>query len=309
MKVFVTGGSGFVGSNVIDVLIDHGHEVSALSRSESSTKKLKSKGISQIIQGDLENYEILSKAAQLVDAIIHCGFIHDFTQFDRSCEVEKNVLKTFAESLEQQAVKDGKKKKLIYCDGLLRVSIDGSFMDENTPLDTAFPRFKGSKEIKDNHLNKNIDFYLIRLPPCVHGKTDSGFVNFLGSIAQQNQFVFYVGEGKNSWCGVHVLDVAQLFVKVLESHADNDSKGEFFVVNANQETAIPTKDIAEAIGKKLGLPTKSVDPQEAVKFGFIGVAFGNMGFPVKNEITRKKYHWEPKNLGLLEDIQENYFNN
>ncbi len=295
MRVFVTGATGFVGTAVVKELLDAGHQVVGLVRSEESAKKLTAAGAIPH-HGDLENLDSLKSGASASDGVIHCGFIHDFTRFKEVCEVDEKAIETIA------AVLEGSNRPLLVTSGTAVVS-PGKLATETTipPFHPEWPR--ASEMAADQAVTAlDVKASSIRLSPSVHGEGDvHGFVPILINIARQKGVSAYIGEGGNRWNAVHRLDAAHLYRLALE-------KGEGGVrYHAVGEEAVTFKSIAEAIGKKLHIPIVSKSKEEAAEhFGWF-VRFAAIDCPASSQITRDSLNWHPTHSTLLADLTGNIY--
>ncbi len=297
MRVFVTGAAGFIGRAVVQELLSHGHTVLALARNEATADAVRKAG-AEPHPGDLEDPESLTRGAQAADGVIHLAFIHEFTDFARPTVVDRAAIEAMGKALA------GTSKPLVIATGTL--SLPKSVLaTEHSPLDTEGPYALRAQSPKLLHaLSKSEGFrgIEVRLSPTVHDKGDWGFVPILMRAAQKNGFVGYVGEGETVWPAVHRLDSAVLFRLALEKGLDGAS------YHAVAEQGIASKDIMAAIGRKLGLPVKSLSLEEATEalgsfFLANGVATDN---PTSSEWTRSQLGWHLTQVGLLEDIEKNY---
>ena len=291
MKVFVTGASGFIGSAVVKELMAAGHKVTGLARSEDSAKAIKDAG-AEVLRGSLEDLEALQKGALWADGVIHTAFIHDFTQYTKAAEVDKAAINAIGEVLKET------EKPFVVTAGILGPPKIGGYVTEESKSPHG-PR--GSEAAALALAAEGVHTSVIRLPPSVHGKGDKGFIPFIIGQAKKNGVSAYPLDGNNHWPAVHRLDAAKLFRLAIEK----PKQGALY--NAIGDKGIPLKRIAELIGKKLDLPVVSVSDEKIAQHfewmaGFIG-----FDSPATALQTQQQLGWEPTGIGLLQDMDENYF--
>lgn len=295
MKVFVTGGSGFIGTRVIDLLLSKGYLVIALARSDASEAKLKGMGANVlVVRGDLTDADALKKGASQSDGVIHMGFIHDFAHFEECCRIDRKACEVMLETLK------GSNRPFIYTSGTLQLPTYRE-SDENDAFDEYRPFERANTEQHClSYKDHGVRVMTIRLSPTVHGKGDKAFVPGIVAAAKKNKVSVYVGEGKNVWSAVEREDAAKIYILALEKGASGKA------YHAVAES-VETKEIANKIAKELDLPTKSVPAEKAGEYlGFLGLFF-LWDNRVKSEITRKELGWEPKGKTLLEDLDNEYY--
>ncbi|CAI4045555.1 uncharacterized protein SKDI_12G0060 [Saccharomyces kudriavzevii IFO 1802] len=295
MKVFVTGASGFIGSAFLSELVSSGHEVVGLARSEESASKIESVSPSvKALRGDLKDLDILKRGASESEAVVHLGFIHDFTNYAQCCEIDRQATVAMLESLK------GTNKPFIYTNGTL-VLRPGKVANEKDTVDESSKCLRAAtEETALSYKDKGVSVRCIRLAPSVHGKGDKGFVPVLMSIAEISGKSGYVGDGQIVWPAIHRSDAARLFRLVLEKGRAGKA------YNGIAEQGIPLKDIAQLIGEIVNVPVVSIPEDDAEKhFGFMAVFVTNDG-PVSSEATQEELGWKPQQLGLLEDVRINY---
>jgi nucleoside-diphosphate-sugar epimerase len=290
MKVFVTGATGFIGTALVPELTKAGHRVLGLARSAASAEKLKAAG-ADVQHGDLEDLDSLRSGAAAADAVIHAGFIHDFSRFAEVCQVDKVAIETIGTTLA------GSNRPFIVTSGTGLVQ-QGVLATEEMPSMhdvTQFPRV--SESSLDAFTSQGVRTGIIRLAPSVHGEGDHhGFIPILVNIARQKGVVAYIGDGKNRWNAVHRLDAVHLYRLALE-------KGEAGVkYHAVGDEGITLKSICEAIGQHLNLPVISIAPAEAAAhFGWFAM-LAALDCPASSQLTQKRLDWKPVHPTLAEDL-------
>ncbi|WP_158798843.1 SDR family oxidoreductase [Pedobacter sp. L105] len=297
MRVFVTGATGFIGSAIVPELINAGHQVIGLARSDSSAEKLIAAG-AEVLRGDLEDLDSLRKGAAAADGVIHAGFIHDFFRFAEVCEIDRVAIETIADVLV------GSDKPLIVTSGTA-FSHDGEIATEDIIQDLSQSRTpRRSEQAADAAAAKGVRSSIVRLSPSVHGEGDHhGFVPILVNTAREKGVSAYIGEGLNRWNAVHRLDAALLFRLALENAV---ARTRFHAVGDEE---ITIKTIAEIIGKHLNLPVVSLTPEEAGEhFGWFSM-MASIDCPASSKITQESLNWHPTHPGLVADLEKGiYFN-
>ncbi|WP_431296170.1 SDR family oxidoreductase [Rahnella sp. PAMC 25559] len=289
MRVFVTGATGFVGSAVVQALLQAGHQVLGLARSEASAQALTDEG-ADVHRGSIEDLQSLASGAAQADGVIHTAFIHDFSRFLENCEKDRLAIGALGAALK------GTDKPLIVTSGTALVS-NGHLATEN---DLPDPQGQNPRIASDRAAaalaEQGVHVSLVRLPPSVHGAGDHGFVPMVIAMARQKGESAYIGAGQNLWPAVHRLDAARVFVLALEKGASNA------IYHANSEQGVPFREIATLIGKHLNLPVVSKNAQEAGEhFGWF-THFASLNNPTSSQITREVLGWKPEHQDLLTDI-------
>ncbi|RKH67058.1 SDR family oxidoreductase [Corallococcus llansteffanensis] len=291
MRVFVTGASGFIGSAVVPELLGAGHQVVGLARSEASARALEAAG-AEVHRGSLDDLDSLRAGAVKADGVIHLAFIHDFSRFEASIRADTRAIEVLGAALE------GSQRPLVIASGLLGLAPGRTAVE----TDPASPSGRGvSEETMLALATRGVRTAIVRLPPSVHGRDDHGFVPHLIASARQKGVAVYVGQGVNRWPAVHRLDAARLFRLALE-RAPAGTR-----LHAVADEGVPTRDIANVIGRRLGVPVVSKAPAEAGDYlGFLGSFFA-LDAPASGAITREQLGWHPVEPGLLADLDSDHY--
>lgn len=291
MKIFVTGATGFIGSAVVRELIDAKYQVLGLARSDAGAKSLASAG-AQVHRGDLKDLESLRSGAAASDGVIHLGFIHDFSKFAENCEIDKRAIETLGSALE------GSPRPLLVTSGMTTVA-QGRPATEEDAHSTSVPRV--SEATAQALLERGVRVSVVRLPQ-VHNTVKQGLVTYTTTLAREKGVSAYVGEGRNRWAAVHLLDAARLYKLALEKQ---EAGARYHAV---AEEGVPYGDIAEAIGRGLSLPVVSKSPEEAAAhFGWLAM-FAGLDLTGSSAQTQRRLGWRPSGPGLIADLDGmNYF--
>lgn len=291
MRIFVTGGSGFVGSAVVRHLLAAGHTVTGLARSDKSAAALEAAGAS-VQRGDLADTETLAAAASAADAAMHLGYIHDFSQMALAASTDRAAIEAMGKTLA------GSARPLFVTSGLAMLA-PGRAVTEADVSTHAAGNGRESEKVALTFADQGVRVGIVRLAPSVHGDGDHGFVPTLIDIARRTGVSGYVGDGENLWSAVHVEDAAEVYVKTLDAAGTGISR-----FHAAADQGIPFREIATTIGQKLGLPVRSIPAADAAAhFGWMGM-FAQLSMSASSAETQKRLGWTPTGPGLIEDLEK-----
>ena len=292
MRVFVTGATGFIGSAVVQELLGAGHQVVGLARSEAGAAALSAAG-AQVRRGDLDDLAGLADAADDADGVIHTAYNHDFSDLAGAAKTDRAVIEALGDAL------TGSGRPLVVASGT--ALSPGRVVTEADAVPDGHPHPRRSEQSALPYAERGVAAGAVRLPPTVHGAGDHGFIPQLITVARQRGVSGYPGEGTNRWAAVHRLDAAKVFRLALEA-AEPGVRW-----HAVGEQGVPVREIAEVVGRHLGLPVVSVPPEQAAEhFGWIGM-FWSLDVPAASERTRTELGWGPTHQGLLEDLEEGHY--
>lgn len=299
MRVFVTGASGHIGSLVVPELLEAGHEVTGLARSDKSAVALAAAG-AKVHRGALDDTDGLRAGAAAADGVIHLAYNHEPMQagnFADAATLDLRAVQAIGAAL------DGSGKPIVITSGTLLLALAGLGRPgtEADVVEAALPRV-ASENAAIALAGRGVRSSVIRLSPTVHGPADAhGFVPRLIAIARDAGVSAYVGDGSNRWPAVHELDAARLYRLALET-APAGSR-----LHGVGDEGVPFRDIAEAIGRRLNLPAVSISADQAdAHFGFLG-ALVMLDNPTSGAVTRQLLGWRPAHPGLIADLAESHY--
>jgi nucleoside-diphosphate-sugar epimerase len=309
MHVFVTGGTGHSGPYIISDLIAAGHEVTALARSDTAAATVSALG-AKVRRGDISDLEGLKAASREADGVIHVAHRQDLLPsggLDAVAAAEVEIMLAYGEALA------GTGKPLVVSGSI------GSPGWENlgraaTEADPALPggdAFKGTLRVRNSVettviglAERGIRSSVVRIPPVMHSATDNaGFVPLLIELAKEKGVIGYPGDGQNLWQAVHAQDLATLFRLALEKGAAGKTW------HGIESDGVRFRDIAEAIGKRVGLPAVSIPVDALMLPGFFGFLANlvTLDLPASNAITRQTLGWQPAQPSLLDDLDNGHY--
>jgi nucleoside-diphosphate-sugar epimerase len=289
MRVFITGGTGLIGSAVVAELLDHGHSVLALARSDASAKAAAAAGAS-VIRGGLTDLDVLRTAADQSDGVIHLAFSNDFSSAEA---VVRSVAEETAALAALGAALVGTDRPFVACSGTPWVAGRVATEADAIPVDGPVGgRGRAVMAVLDL-ASRGVRSSAVRLPRTVHNEGRGGFAGVLTDIARRTGVSGYPGDGSQRWPAVHALDAAVLFRLALEQAPAGTAW------HAVDEEGDAVRDIAAVIGRRLGLPVQSV-PTET--YGPLGAIFAS-DQPASSAHTRLELGWQPKHPGLLADLE------
>ncbi|MFB9674251.1 SDR family oxidoreductase [Streptosporangium vulgare] len=291
MRVFVTGATGFVGSAVVRELIEAGHQVTGLARTDEAAAALRAAG-AEPHPGSLDDLAGLRDGAAAADGIIHLAFVHDFANFEAANQTDRRAIAALGEAL----AGSGRPLVVTSGTGLLPPGRVGTEKDEPG---THSPR-GAAEQVALSFAEREVRVSVVRLP-LVHGEGDPGFVAVAIGIARAKGVSAYVSDGDPRWPSVHRLDAAHLYRLALEE-APAGAR-----LHAVAEEGVPVRDVAGVIGRRLGVPVTAIPEREAGEhFGWLA-SFVTLDMPASSALTQKLLNWRPGLPGLIADLNAGHY--
>ena len=295
MRVFLTGATGFIGSRIVSELIGAGHEVLGLTRSDQGAAALVKAG-AQVYRGILEDPKSLALGAAQADAVIHTAFDHDFTNFVANCEKDQRVIEAIGDALA------GSSKPFLITSGVgMGNGVPGEpALEQQFDRNNANPR-RLSEVAGEAAAAKGVSVAVVRLPQ-VHDTEKQGLITPMIEIARARGFAAYVGEGAERWSAAHVSDVARLYRLALDRHEAGAR------YNAVAEEGVSARQVAEAVGRGLGIPVRSLTMDQVPQYYGSFAHFATLDMPASSQWTRKQLDWTPTGPDLLSDLLDMDYN-
>ena len=300
MRVFLTGATGFIGSAIVPELINAGHQVLGLTRSDAGAQSLIAAGAG-VHRGSLEDPESLRSGAAQTDGVIHCAFDHsafgnDLSKFVEVCENDRRAIEALGDALR------GSDRPLAITSVTgMGNAVPGQPATEDH-FDPNHPNPRRLSEVAGAAVSeRGVNVSVVRLPQ-VHDTARQGLITYAVQVAREKGASAYIGEGLNRWPAAHVLDVAHLYRLALEKHEAKREAGTRY--NAVAEEGVSMREIAEVIGRGLKVPVVSLSQQEAqAHFGWLAM-FVSYDMPASSAQTRRRLGWRPTGPGLIADLEQ-----
>lgn len=291
MRVFVTGATGFIGSQVVPELINAGHQVIGLTRSDAGAKSLKAAG-AEPHRGALEDLDSLRSGAAKSDGVIHLAFDHNFADFAGVCEKDRLAIGALGDALA------GSKRPLVITSGVGMGSTTPGALASEDHFDPSHPNPRTASELAGvAATERGVNVSVVRLPQ-VHDPYKQGLVTYMIQVARDKGVSAYVGDGANRWPAAHVSDTARLYRLAIEKAAAGSR------YNAVAEEGIPYREIAESLGRGLKLPVVSKSAEEAAAhFGWLAM-FAGWDMPASSALTQQRLGWRPTGPGMISDLDQ-----
>lgn len=291
MRVFVTGATGFIGSRIVPELLQAGHQVIGMTRSEEGAQRLSAAG-AEVHRATLEDLASVQSGAAKADGVIHVAFDHDFSNFAANCDKDRRVIEALG------AVLKGSDRPLLITSGTALGSAGPGKPADEDIFDASHPNPRQASEVAGHGLlEQGVNVSVVRLPQ-VHDTVKQGLITPLVQIARAKGVSAYVGDGSNRFPAAHVTDVGRLYRLAFEKNA----RGARW--HAVAEEGIPARRIAEVLGKGLGVPVTSLSPEEApAHFGWMGLFIG-IDMWSSSAKTRERLGWQPTGPGLIADLEQ-----
>jgi nucleoside-diphosphate-sugar epimerase len=288
MHIFVTGAPGFIGSALVPELMRAGHQVLGLTRSEEGAEKLRAAG-AEVLHGNIEDLDSLREGASKTDGVIHLAFNHDFSQFQKNADNDREAIVAIGEVLL------GSNRPFVITSGTaIAANVDGKPSTEDGPTASWNPRAASEAAVKAL-TTRGVNTSVVRLPQ-VHDTRKQGLVPYLLAVAREKGVSAYIGDGSNRWPAAHVSDVARLYRLAFEMAEPGA------IYHAVDEEGVTMKAIVEAHARGLKVPVVSITPEEAeAHFGWLA-RFAGHDMPASSAITQQMLNWKPTGPGLIADL-------
>jgi nucleoside-diphosphate-sugar epimerase len=290
MRIFLTDATGFIGAAIVPELINAGHQVLGLTRSDAGAKSLIAAG-AEVHRGNLEDLESLRSGAAASDGVIHTAFNHDFSKFGENCEQDRKAIEAMGDVLV------GSDRPLVITSGTGMGSAAPGQLATEDHFDADHPNPRKASEVAGALVaERGVNVSVVRLPQ-VHDTVKQGLITYAVQVAREKGASAYIGEGLNRWPAAHVLDVAHLYGLALEKREAGSR------YNAVAEEGVSMREIAEVIGQGLKVPVVLSQEEAQAHFGWLAM-FAGFDMPASSAQTRQRLGWHPTGPQLIADLKQ-----
>ena len=289
MHVFVTGGTGTIGTAVVTELVSSGHTVAALARSDRSAAALTAAGATPV-PGSIADLDVLRAGAAAADGVVSLAFSNDFSSAEalaRGIAEESAAMAALGEELV------GSDRPFVVVSGTPWVPGRASVETDPLPLEGPVAGRARSVLAALALADRGVRVSAVRLPRTVHADGAGGFAGILTETARGSGVAGYPGTGEQRWPAVHARDAAVLFRLALEGAPAGTAW------HAVADEGDRVRDLAVVIGRRLGLPVERVADEV---FGEFAPIFA-MDQPASGAHTQRSLGWQPRHPSLLADLE------
>jgi len=290
-RAFIIGAGGFVGRAVSGLLAANGYQVAGLARSKEARERLESGGY-QAEEGDLHDLKHLAEIAARYDVTVFTPTI----QFNEEAAVITPLLDRYSRS----------GRVFIFTSGTGVLSIpthEGEWREETFAEDEPFTPVRWmairveTETLVRRYAEMGVTAMVIR-PPLIWGHGGSYQVPGIFESVQKTGSACYVGHGLNLYSNVHVDDLADLYLRVIERGVP----GALYHAVSGEANF---RQIAEAVAEVMGCDPRSVSMEEATAIWGPVIARLLYGASSRSRAvrSRKELGWSPKRLDLIDDIR------
>jgi nucleoside-diphosphate-sugar epimerase len=290
MRIFLTGATGFIGSQLLVELLHGGHQVLGLTRSQAGAAAITQAG-GEAFFGDIADPDSLTEGAQQCDAVVHTAFDHDFSHYVANCAKDGRVIETLGSALH------GTDRPLI----ITSATAMGAKMAGEPAVEDYFDAGHQNPRVASELagaalLERGVNVSVVRLSQ-IHDRRKQGLVTEMIRLARAQGVSAYVEDGSNRWSAAPLADTARLYRLALERQVPGAR------YHAVAEDGVAFRDIAAAIGTGLGIPLASLPKAAAAEhFGWLAT-FADKDMSASSRMTRQVLDWQPTGSGLLTDMK------
>jgi nucleoside-diphosphate-sugar epimerase len=279
MTVLLTGATGYIGSAVLRRLVEQGHPVRALVRSEEKAEAVRAVGADAVV-GDVFDQTLLGRLVRETDGVIHTAATGDST----SAELDRGVIETVSRE------SDGSEKPFVHTGGIW-VFGEGDALTEDSPKRPE--TISGWRiPLEQAALDADVRTAIVA-PGIVYGRGGGIAADFVAGDE-----VRLVGDGSQRWGLVHVDDLAALYVSVYEALVGNESTDYVFAATGEQSTM---RELAEAGAHGRPIISETADESRAR----LGQAYADALLAnqvIASTRARDVFGWVPTRPSLRDEL-------